>query len=265
MLKFIFSKLFGSRKADSVEQNTPDNHLHTNPAKDVVVEKHVVVEQNAVAEDSAAVAKDAGADGYVFIPTCRLANSIEMFERGGEIYRGEGTPPNYGGSSAGVWLPLSEQPTPFDERVTSSDAGMVNLVDYIDYASGLVQLFEGDEDIQQKMQAALSYASVNEKHMAIEKGILSHYKVTSIDLAMCRIHSCVSLEERKEYCFDKPGNLTLVDGVNATIAAALRKIGVLTAKDVFSMSKEELLSVKGVGNVVVEKILAGRLITNEPH
>lgn len=59
---------------------------------------------------------------------------------------------------------------------SASDAGPVNADEYIDYATGLLSIFESDVTINEKMTQALDYVGKNESRNRIEKGILHFYR-----------------------------------------------------------------------------------------
>ncbi|KHT61473.1 hypothetical protein RJ45_22745 [Photobacterium gaetbulicola] len=194
-------------------------------------------------------------EGMIFHPTCQLRTPLFVLKKCGEVFHGDSEPPTYGEPKDGIWLPKLSSDFDFLDQgsTTASDAGQVNQDEYINYAVGLLSIFDSDKPIENKMAEALSYAGDDESLKRIESGILSHYAEQNIADVMARF---VSNKERKEYYFDKPNRLTLVDGVNKKIAQSLEANGIQTAKELSKLTEDELLKINGIGRVSAKNIVS---------
>lgn len=194
-------------------------------------------------------------NGMQFIATCQLRTPIAILKKHGEVFTGDGEPPTYGTPQDGIWTPRLNSSFDFlDEgSTTASDAGQVNADEYIDYAVGLLSIFESDCSITDKMNKALAYSGSDESKNRIEQGILAYYSENNIVDVMARY---VSESERIEFYFDKPNRLTLVSGVNKKIASALEASGIHTIKELSNLTESDLVQISGIGKVSAQKIIS---------
>lgn len=194
-------------------------------------------------------------EGLVFCPTFQLRTPLEVLKKHGEIFRGSGDPPKYGQPRDGIWIPKVKEE--FDLKIDSypaSDAcGSVKAEEYIEYAVGLLSIFETNENINTKMNRAATYSYNNSLLQNVEKYILKYYDAKNITEVMSRF---ITQKEALTYYFEKPGYLHLVDGVNKTINNNLQQQGIKTIKELAQLPSEKLLAVKGVGKASLNKILS---------
>jgi hypothetical protein len=114
-------------------------------------------------------------EGMQFHATCQLQTPIDVLKKHGEVFKGDGIPPTYGSPRDGIWVPkLLNSAYDFLDKgaTTASDAGPVDTDEYIDYAIGLLSIFESDMTIDDKMTQALVYAGSNDSKNRIENGLL---------------------------------------------------------------------------------------------
>lgn len=122
-------------------------------------------------------------EGMQFHATCQLRTPIDVFKKHGEVFKGDGTPPTYGSPRDGIWVPkLLDSTYDFLDKgaTTASDAGQVDADEYVDYAIGLLSIFESDMTIDDKMAQALAYAGSNNSKKRIESGILLFHREKNI-------------------------------------------------------------------------------------
>lgn len=194
-------------------------------------------------------------EGMQFHATCQLRTPIDVLKKHGEVFKGDGIPPTYGSPGDGVWVPkLLETTYDFLDKgaTTASDAGPVDADEYVDYAIGLLGIFESDMTIDDKMAQALVYAGSNDSKNRIESGLLRFYGEENIADVMSLY---ISKSECFKFYLDKPNKLTLVDGVNKKIAAALESSGVITLRALSDMNDNDLININGVGKVSAQKII----------
>ncbi|MPW27709.1 hypothetical protein F9L16_01670 [Agarivorans sp. B2Z047] len=238
ILDFIFGKKTTKQKGlCEPEQNQAENTQAPQQYMDMASQNADVVE------------------GMEFIATCQLRTPIAILKKHGEVYVGEGMPPAYGTPQDGVWVPKLNSSFDFlDEgNTTASDAGQVNAGEYIDYAVGLLSIFESDISITDKMDKALAYSGNNGSKKQIERKILAYYCEKNIADVMARF---VSESERIEFYFDKANRLTLVSGVNKKAASALEASGIYTIKELSNMTESDLVKINGIGKVSAQKIIS---------
>lgn len=207
-----------------------------------VVEVEAATQHTDIMEDHSDIC-----DEMVFHATCQLRTPLAVFKKEGEVFKGDAVPPTYGEPEDGAWLPKMSN----DGRTCASDAGIVDPAQYINYAVGLLTIFESDAPISEKMNVALAYANTDSlKH--IENLILSHYGAENIADVMsrfCAKSDCI------EYYFDKPHKLDLIDGVNKKVASALEEAGTFTIKALSELNESDLIKIKGIGKISAAKIL----------
>lgn len=194
-------------------------------------------------------------EGMQFHATCQLRTPIDVLKKHGEVFKGDGIPPTYGSPRDGVWVPkLLDSTYDFLDKgaTTASDAGPVDADEYVDYAIGLLSIFESDMTIDDKMAQALVYAGNNDSKKRIENGILRfHGEKNIVDVMSLYI----SKQECFKFYFDKPNKLTLVNGVNRKVAAALDIAGVKTLRALSGMNENDLININGIGKVSAQKII----------
>lgn len=193
--------------------------------------------------------------GMEFFATCQLCTPISVMRKHGEVYTGDGLPPTYGSPGDGIWVPKLQDSTFdfLDEGATAaSDAGPVNAAEYIEYAIGLLSIFDLNIPINEKMSRALLYSSGSESKKRIEKGLLNYYREGNIADVMSRY---ISEREKLEYYFNKPGWLTLVSGVNNKVAIELQNLGIHTLEELSKVAERDLCKVKGIGGITARKIV----------
>ncbi|HDJ1441837.1 TPA: helix-hairpin-helix domain-containing protein [Serratia rubidaea] len=193
--------------------------------------------------------------GMEFFATCQLRTPVSVMRKHGEVYTGDGEPPTYGSPRDGIWVPkLLDSSFDFlnEGATAASDAGPVNAAEYIEYAIGLLSIFELNITINERMARALLYSAESESKKRIERGILQFYGESNIADVMSRY---ISDQERLSYYFSTPGRLTLANGVNKSVAVELQRLGIYTLKDLSKMTESDLCKVKGVGKVSAKKIV----------
>ena len=239
----VFKRLFGRKK--SVNQNVVSKDECMSD-KIVQAPKHFL---NVAAQNRDIIS------GMEFFATCQLRTPVSVMRKHGEVYTGDGEPPTYGSPRDGIWVPkLLDSSFDFlNEGVTAaSDAGSVNADEYIEYAIGLLSIFELNTPINEKMSQALLYSSGSESKKRIENGLLHYYREGNIADVMSRY---ISDREKLEYYFNKPEGLTLVSGVNNKVAIELQNLGIHTLEDLSKVAERDLCKVKGVGEVTARKIV----------
>lgn len=196
---------------------------------------------------------DSVIDGMIFIPTLKLSTPTWILKKSGEVYRGKATPPDYGGEQHGIWAPkLHSDFDIFNEGETAaSDAGSIEPDKYLNYAIGLLEIFESNTSIHEKMAQASRYAKNNKALQSVERKICSFYGKNSICEVMSRF---ISFEDSVTYFRDKAGSLTLIDGVSAKIATAMEATGIHTIDQLMKLSDDDLLGISGVGKKTASKI-----------
>lgn len=193
-------------------------------------------------------------DGMMFHATCQLRTPLSVFKHHGEVYTGSGVPPLYGEPRDGVWLSKVKDKyriSTGDSTVASDAGGRVTAAEYVDYAIGLLSIFEGSNPIQEKMNKALGYSKGKSNLERVEKFILKYYKAQDISEVMRRF---ISIVEAIHYFSNKPGHLDLIDGVNKTINESLQLAGIDTIQELKALDEKELLAIKGVGKASALKI-----------
>jgi hypothetical protein len=202
-------------------------------------------------------------DGVVFHATHQLRTPVEVLKKDGEVYRGDGEPPNYGEMRDGIWLmnidPKYQLCEP-DEEIPASDAmGSVNSKDYLDYAIALLSIFERNElSIHDKMALAGEVSGNNPIRKNVESSILKFYRggegdEFSIEDVMSRF---ISKEESLNYFKNKKTYLRLVDGTNIAIINTLIENGIATIEQLYNTDDKLLLKLKGIGKVSLTKMRA---------
>lgn len=192
-------------------------------------------------------------DGLMFFPTLQLKTPVEILKKYGEIYKGIGEPPQYGGACDGIWIPKVKKEFSLQiESYPSSDAcSMVSADDYIQYAVGLLSIFESRDHISDKMNKALKYSKNNDKLQNVEKHILNFYNASDISEVMSRF---ISNEDAMLYFFDKSGYLYLIEGLSKSIKDSLENSGIDTIEKLASTPKDLLLSYKGIGPKTIDSL-----------
>ncbi len=191
--------------------------------------------------------------GMMFHPTLKLSTPLWILEKSGEVYLGNGTPPDHGGQEFGCWVPkLSPEFDFLDKGATAaSDAGSVDKEHYLEYAIGLLSIFESKGSINEKMALASRYSNNNKRLQSIERKICGFYAEDSICNVMARF---ISIEDRLTYFKDKAGFIHLVSGINKKVIAALESEGITTIAQLLVLSEPDLLKIKGIGKVTAAKI-----------
>lgn len=235
----IFDFFFGKKKeSDKFERNDSQ--------AEQITQTHYI---NIASQNQDVIA------GVQFHATCQLRTPLDVFKKHGEIFTSGGIPPTYGAPKDGIWLPkLKDNSFDFLDNgaTTASDAGPVDANEYVNYAIGLLSIFELDITINEKMAQALVYAGNDESKNRIQRGLLNFYGEKNIADVMSNY---ISNAEKTEYYYDKPGKLTLVNGVNKKIAESLEKSGVDTIKILSSMNENDLINIKGIGKITAQKIM----------
>ncbi len=237
----IFDFIFGKKKP--IEQTSQDEYVnHQNNIKQAPDQYREISQNSDICV------------GMEFHATCQLRTPLAVLKRHGEIFIGDGEPPTYGEPRDGVWIPKLESiyDIPSEEKNAASDAGSVNEKEYINYAIGLLSIFESDNTINNKMSEALAYSGNDERLNRIEQGLLRCYRENNIADVMARF---ISDTERLEFYFDKPNKLILVNGVNAKIESALENSGIHTIKELSNLTENDLLKINGIGKVSAKKII----------
>lgn len=200
-----------------------------------------------------ALAQSDVCDGMIFLPTLKLSTPTWILKKSGEVYRGKAAPPDYGGEQHGIWAPkLHSDFDIFDQGETSaSDAGSIEADKYLQYAIGLLEIFESDASIHEKMTQASHYAKNNKDLQFIERKVCSFYGQGSICEVMSRL---ISFQDRITYFRNKTGSLILIDGVSKKISTAMEAKGIRTIDQIMKLSEDELLGVEGIGKKTAAKI-----------
>lgn len=233
--------------------------------KDQKVKKEDIIEDLPANNDSQNIklAKendDLVKEGVEFHATLQLRTPLWILKKDGEVHTGTDEPPQYGNDKDGVWLPkLSSKFDFLDEGSTSaSDAmGSVSAKKYLNYAIGLLTIFEQDITIHEKMLRAGQYAE-SEELQIVERYILKFYSNGtdnnnfSIADVMGRF---INTDDRLEYFSDKENYLSLVNGVNKTIERSLIENEIKTINELQKLTSNDLVKLKGIGKISAEKII----------
>ncbi|MEL4279171.1 MULTISPECIES: helix-hairpin-helix domain-containing protein [Shewanella] len=229
LLKIIISLLKSSSKPSKKRKSTsPKAKTNLNPDDDLI-------------------------QGMVFHPTLKLSTPVWILKKSGEVYSGKGTPPDYGGQAFGCWVyKLSPEFDIFEEgEMAASDAGSVDKDQYLDYAVGLLSIFESDGSINDKMELARHYSSKNKSLKNIEAKICKFYSEDNICNVMSRF---ISKEDCLTYFRDKEGFTHLVNGVNKKVKTAFDSSGITTINQLLSLTESDLLKLNGIGKVTAAKL-----------
>ncbi len=256
LLKMILCLLKGNSKSNESPQS------QTTPESQVTYESRATYESQTAYESQTPnhyheLSQSDICDGMVFQPTLKLSTPLWILKKFGEVHKGTSIPPNYGDMRYGVWNPkLNSDFAIFDEifdkgATSASDAGPIDPKKYIQYAIGLLEIFESDKSIHEKMKLATCYAKNNDDHQYIEQKICWFYNEKDICEVMFRF---ISFDEKVAYARNKKGYLKLVDGVTKSIASELEKVGVFTIDQLIKLSENELLEIKGIGKKTASKI-----------
>ncbi|WEM45397.1 DNA-directed RNA polymerase subunit alpha C-terminal domain-containing protein (plasmid) [Photobacterium sp. DA100] len=191
--------------------------------------------------------------GFEFHPTLKISTPLWILEKSGETFEGElGDCPQYGDESQGIWsVKLDSQFDFLDKGATAaSDAGQVDSEQYLIYAKSFREIIEGDLSYVEKINAINNLPSLSKSHNLIHSKVVGYYG--SID----RLYDYAFLnpKEKIEYFYNKIGYIHLINGINKTSIDDLKSHGVNTISQLSEMKDEELLAIKGIGKVSLNKI-----------
>lgn len=197
------------------------------------------------------------ADGMEFLPTFLLRTPVSILKRNGEIYRGDTPPPVYCEIRDGIWIPWVEHKGDLflkeirDTSTVSSDVGYVKREEYLKFAIPLLEFFEGDKSIHEKMEFARDLFNSSAEQKSMEAKLCQNYGKNDI----CEVMSeFISKHDKFEYFKDKKGHLKIVDGINSKNAAALESSGIFTINDLIEASPIDLIKINGIGERTISRI-----------
>lgn len=237
IFNFIFRLLNGSISSKPSRSSKPSKQQNMRSLNELVSANGDVIE------------------GMIFHPTLQLRTPLSVLKKSGEVHKGKGKPPIYCEEKHGIWLPkLSSDFDLFDVGATSaSDAGPVDEKQYLEYAIGLLTIFDSTASIYDKMDLAICYSNKSKNLKIIEKKICSYYSETDIRNVMIRF---IPKEDSLRYCFQKTGYLYLIKSINTKVISALESEQIFTIEQLLPLSESDFLKIKGIGKVTASKLSA---------
>ncbi|WP_151951435.1 helix-hairpin-helix domain-containing protein [Aliarcobacter butzleri] len=182
-------------------------------------------------------------DGFEFVATLQLRTPLEILRHHGEIFKEKNqTPPNYAKEQwQGIWIPKTKsyKDLGFDiEEIendnSSSDIGYVKSSEYVKFLIDFRKIVESDNSNDEMQKELFSLAEKNQKY----KSFWAKHKKTDKDFP----HSFFYKQ------------LTKIDGIGIKTAKLLYENGIKTINDLKNAHDDELLKIKGIGNIQLKKI-----------
>lgn len=192
-------------------------------------------------------------EGFIFHPTLKLNTSLWLLEKNGEIFKGEfGDRPQYGDDSQGIWTPKTNSKFDFllEGATASSDAGQVIKEQYLVYAKSFRKIVESDLSAKDKIIKINNLPKNSSTHRAIHDQVISFYG----NIDWLYEYAFSNFNEKLDYYYDEDGYLHLIDGLNKASIEQLTFAGVNNIHQLSKMNDKNLLSIKGIGKVSLQKI-----------
>jgi len=182
-------------------------------------------------------------DGLEFVATLQLRTPLQILEHHGEVFKEKNqTPPNYAKEQwQGIWIPkiksykdlgLNIEEIENDSR--SSDIGYVNSSEYVKFLTDFRKIVESDNSNEKMINELYSLAERNQNY----KSFWTRHSETDKDFP----HSFFYKQ------------FTRIDGIGIKTAKLLYENGIKTLIDLQNISDDELLKIKGIGNIQLQKI-----------
>ncbi len=182
-------------------------------------------------------------DGLEFVATLQLRTPLEILLHHGEIFRGKNqTPPNYVKEEwQGNWIPktksykdLGLDIEEIENSSCSSEIGYVNSSEYVNFLIDFRKIVESDSSNEKMINELYFLAERNQKY----KSFWNRHIETDYDFP----HSFFYKQ------------FTIIDGIGTKTAKLLYENGFKTINDLQNAPDEELLKIKGIGNIQLQKI-----------
>lgn len=193
-------------------------------------------------------------DGLIFEATLQLRIPIKVLKHHGEIFKENNKrPPTYAKEEwQGIWLPRTKSWSDLgfddekEESTSSSEIGYVLASEYLPFLIKFRTIIENDLSIEDKVLALKTLKKEDKdfnkfwkKHNLNSRGVLEKF-----------------LFEEFEYKrpIDKNSYLDEIDGINSKVYNLLSEAGYKKVKDLKKTTSKELLALKGIGKVTVNKL-----------
>ena len=197
-------------------------------------------------------------DGLVFFPTFHFTTPSEILRSYGMLVKEEAQIPDFlKGRQHGIWLPKikAEYDLGFGRNdVGASDASGAKPDDYISYVCSIKDIYLADGEIFDRVMKIEEFRVQSPELLYVEEKILKAYRYNSIvDVLMFVIGS--SFQDVILYRFDDKNYLRKIFDISTRVEKSLISKGYETAKDVVRLSKEELITLDGIGRKRSDKIV----------
>lgn len=179
-------------------------------------------------------------DGLEFVATLQLRTPLEILRHHGEIFKENNqTPPNYAKEQwQGIWIPKTKsyKDLGFDieNDNSSSDIGYVKSSEYVKFLIDFRNIVESDNLNEKMMNELFLLAEKNQNY----KSFWDRHKEADKDFP----HSFFYKQ------------FTKIDGIGIKTAKLLYENGFKTINDLKNAHDDELLKIKGIGNIQLKKI-----------
>lgn len=182
-------------------------------------------------------------DGLEFVATLQLRTPLEILLHHGKIFKGKNqTPPNYAKEQwQGIWIPktksykdLGLDIEEIENNNCSSDIGYVNPLEYLKFLIDFRKIVESDNTNDNILKGLYSLAEKNENY----KSFWTKHKEADKDFPYSFFYK----------------QFTKIDGIGIKTAKLLYENGFKTINDLENAHDDELLKIKGIGNIQLQKI-----------
>ncbi len=200
--------------------------------------------------------------GFIFRPTLKLKTPLWLLKKDGELFQGEVEDlPKYGDDSQCFWSTKFDPKYDFlsKGRTSASDAGQVIREQYITYAISYREIIEGELSVIDKINAINELPKSSSTHRTIHNKIVTYYD----GIEELHDYAFTNVKEKIDYYSDKDGYLYLINGLHKAQREQLICSGINNIHQLSEMSDKDLLSIKGIGKVLLQRIRAS-IGGNEP-
>lgn len=175
-------------------------------------------------------------EGLQFSATLQMRTPLKVLIRHGEIYTENGTPPSYIEEGwEGIWLPkLRSEYEIRQEKLCSSDLGVVDEKVYIKYLMLFREIIESNESVDTKIRLLQKTAKEND----IFKSFWEKHKQLDQDFPNSFFYR----------------QLTVIEGIGQKTAKILYEHGFKDIRDLCNASDQSLLALQGIGKSLLAKI-----------
>lgn len=182
-------------------------------------------------------------DGLEFVATLQLRTPLEILEHHGEIFKEKNqTPPNYAKEQwQGIWIPKTKSYKDLGLDIEeigndscSSDIGYVNSSEYVKFLIDFRKIVESDNSNEKMINELYSLSERNQKY----KSFWNRHIESDNDFPYSFFYK----------------QFTKIDGLGIKTAKLLYENGFKTIQDLKNASDEELLKIKGIRNIQLQKI-----------